>query len=99
MFEGFCVNVPVERLAPAGTALAILHLIRVLGSALLAWVQSKARIAEIEASSRAEVAKIQEAGKVLLVLAEIAAGDGATRSGSLEFSGSAYPEAGVPAGG
>jgi hypothetical protein len=99
MFEGFCVNVPPERLVLAGMVLAILRLLHVVGSALLAWVQSKARVAEIEASSRAEVAQVQEAGKVLLALAEIAAGHGATRSGLLEFSGSACPEAGIPASG
>jgi hypothetical protein len=99
MFEGFCVNVPPERLVVAGTILAILHLIHVVGSALLAWVQSKARVAEINASSRAEVAQIQEAGKVLLALAEVAAGHGATRLGSLQFSGSPCAQAGIPPGG
>jgi hypothetical protein len=96
MFEGFCVDVPPERLVLAGTVLAILHLMHVVGSALLAWVQSKARVAEIDASSSAEVAQIQEAGKVLLALAEIAAGHGATRSGPLEFNGSPCPQAGPP---
>jgi hypothetical protein len=99
MFEGFCVNVPPERLVLAGTVLAILHLIHVVGSALLAWVQSKARVAEIDASSRAEVAQIQETGKVLLALAKIAGRHGATRSGSLEGSCSPCPQAGIPPGG
>ena len=99
MFEGFCVDVPPERLVLAGTVLAILHLMHVVGSALLAWVQSKAHVAEIDASSRAEVAQIQEAGKVLLALAEIAAGHGATRSGPLEFNGSPCPQAEIPPGG
>jgi hypothetical protein len=99
MFEWLCVYVPPERLVLAGMVLATLHLMHLIGSALLAWVQSKARVAEIEASSRAEVAQIQEAGKVLLGLAEIAAGHGATRLASLEFSGSACSEAGIPASG
>ena len=99
MFEGFCVNVPPDRLVVAGAVLAILHLIHVVGSALLAWVKSKAHVAEIDASSRAEVAEIQEAGKVLLALAEIAAGLCATRLGSLQVSSSPCAQAGIPPGG
>jgi hypothetical protein len=94
MFEWLGAYVPPEGLLLAGVVFASLRLTYLVGWALLAWVQSKARIAEIEASSRAEVAEIQEAGRVLLTLAEIAARQDAMRSRSLGLSVLANSEAG-----
>lgn len=54
----------------AGAVLVTLALIQLAGSVLLSWLRGRARVAEIEALSRATAAQIQEVGRVLLALSE-----------------------------
>ena len=46
-------------------------LARYCGQAFVTWVSGRNRVAEVEAAGRADVARIQETGKVLRALADL----------------------------
>jgi hypothetical protein len=52
-------------------SVAVGLLLRYGGLAFVAWVNGRNRVAEIEAAGKADVARIQETGKVLRDLAEL----------------------------
>jgi hypothetical protein len=52
-----------------GTVAVVLA--RSCGQAFVAWVNGKNRVAEIEAAGKADIARIQETGKVLRSLADL----------------------------
>jgi hypothetical protein len=82
VFEWLSMSIPPGRLVFVGVVLASARLLCLTGRAILAWVQGRVRVAEIEATSRAELLKVHEAGMVLVLLAELESRREAARSGS-----------------
>lgn len=71
MIDWFSSPVTPGRLLLTGGILAGLYLTWAGGRALVVWVRGRARVAEIKAAGEADVAKIQEVGKVLRSLAKL----------------------------